>query len=84
MKTELISRILPLDFARTLLLIFHILSAFQQIAVDMQSWRRLIEVFLMNEFLDLINSSSYEPQTTQLVFKNYFWKSNLEVLIINV
>jgi hypothetical protein len=50
MKTELISRILPLDFARTLLLIFHILSAFQQIAVDMQSWRRLIEVFLMNEF----------------------------------
>jgi hypothetical protein len=39
-----------LDFARTLLLIFHILSAFQQIAVDMQSWRRLIEVILMNEF----------------------------------
>jgi hypothetical protein len=37
-----------LDFTRTLPLIFHILSAFQQIAVDMQSWRRLIEV-IFNE-----------------------------------
>lgn len=50
MKTELISQFPPLDLAQTLLLIFHTLSAFQQIAVDMQSWRRLLRFNSMNDF----------------------------------